>query len=61
MMRFVVEFIGYNDGMPYEVSKSSNLGQAQDSYKKSRKEKPDVPHRLVQILQADGPLRQDDT
>jgi len=60
MTKFVVEFIGYNDGMPYEVMKSSNLGQAQEAYKRSRKQNPDVSHRLIQVLQADNPLRHPD-
>ena len=61
MKIFQVEFIGYNDGMPYLVKETTNLPAAQEAYDKSRKTRTEVGHRLIEIHRADGPLRQDDT
>lgn len=54
--KYVIEYMGYNDGLPYEDASTSSLKDAERIYESLRKDSPKVGYRLIQVLKEDGPL-----
>lgn len=49
--KFIVEHFGYNDGVPYQIYETEDVDDARNVLKVSRRDRPKVPHRLIQVLE----------